>query len=100
MPFPKNKVRFCTAVGTSPRYSSIVDEESGIVTTKYVDCNTPLPDAENFNVAKLVKAGITLKEVNTSVIPSSPSDVESFVVDSIEKSKSKSNSQPSNNKDE
>lgn len=100
MPFPKNKVRFRTPIGTSPRYTAITDDESGIVSIKYVDCNTPLPDAENFDVANLVKAGITLKEVNTSVIPSSPSDFESFVSDSVEKVKSKINSQPSNKKDE
>lgn len=100
MPFPKNKVRFRTLIGTSPRYTAITDEDSGIVTSKYVDCNTPLPSAENFDVANLVKAGITLKEVNTSVVPSSPSELDSFVTESLTKAQFKSNSQTSNKKDE
>lgn len=68
MPWPKLKVRFNKSFGSCPRETTIEDKETGITQTKIEDCNKPLPDAENFEIAKQIEAGLNLKEVNTKII--------------------------------
>lgn len=104
--FPNLKVHFVTPTGTSPRLRFAADEESGIVETRVVPCNVPLPSADMFDVVKMAKAGITLKEVNTKVLSDSDS-LDSFIEKSIKSNSKKSSDvaadddsvQPSNNKD-
>lgn len=70
MPFPRLKIRHNGGFGSCSRESSVTDPETGVVSTVMVDCNKPLPDAEMFDVSNMVKAGVTLDEVNTRILSS------------------------------
>lgn len=84
--FPKKNVRFCVAGGTLPRLRTHVDEKTGMVIQEYGDCNTKLPDAEMFDIANQIKAGITLNEVSTQIISdASYAEVNAGVADIVSK---------------
>lgn len=68
MPFPKCKIHFNKSFGSCPREITIEDPETGICTTKLEDSNKPLPSSEKFEINNMIKAGVTLNEVNTNII--------------------------------
>lgn len=70
MPFPVNKVVFYRGFGSCARETSVVDKDTGVVTTSIEPCNVKLPDAEMFEIQNQIKAGVTLDEVNTNILGS------------------------------
>lgn len=70
MPFPKNNVQFKSSFGSCQITTAIEDETTGVITTRKKDCNEKLPDAENFEIANQVKAGVAMQEVNTNILSS------------------------------
>lgn len=70
MPFPKNHVQFRQSFGSSPITTTIEDESTGVLKEITKDCNEKLPDAENFEIANQIKAGIALQETNTKILNS------------------------------
>lgn len=89
--FPKKNIRFCAAGGTLSRIRTHVDEKTGVVVEEFGDCNTKLPDAEMFDIANQIKAGITLNEVSTQIInDASYADINAGAEDVIAKAIKKS----------
>lgn len=90
MPFPRLKVRFNGNFGSCARETTVTDPETGVVSTVMEDCNKPLPDSSMFQINNLVKAGVTLDEVNTKIL-SSGIDTEAFTsaVETVKKSTTK-----------
>lgn len=70
MPFPKNHVQFRQSFGSSPIIATIEDESTGVLKEVIKDCNEKLPDAENFEIANQIKAGVALQETNTKILSS------------------------------
>lgn len=68
MPFPKNNVQFKQSFGSCPIVTTIEDESTGVLTEVTKSCNEKLPDAENFEIANQLKAGVAIKEVNTKIL--------------------------------
>ena len=97
MPFPKLKVCFNRGFGSCVREVSVVDQDTGVVTTTTAPCNTKLPDAELFEIQNQIKAGVTLDEVNTKILGSGidtvslTEAVETVVKNSNKKSKEVNN---------
>lgn len=99
MPFPKNKIHFNKSFGSCPRESTIENPETGVEIPITKNCNEKLPDAENFKIDNMIKAGVTLNEVNTNVINNNDGinvkELENAVETVIKKSK-KSNNEVTN----
>lgn len=68
MPFPKCKIHFNKSFGSCPRETTIEDPETGVEIPVIKNCNEKLPDTENFKINNMIKAGVTLNEVNTNII--------------------------------
>lgn len=104
MPFPKMKIHFNKSFGSCPRETSIEDPETGITITKLEDCNKPLPSSEKFEINNMIKAGVTLNEVNTTIINNNNGinlpELETAIETSVKKSKkTKSNNNEVINED-
>lgn len=66
--FPKNKI-----VGESSPHRAVletVEEVGDMFITTYKSDNPVLPDAENFELKKMLDAGVDLKQVNPKIIDS------------------------------
>lgn len=70
MPFPKNNVQFRQSFGSCPIVTTIEDESTGVLTEIKKKCNEKLPDAENFEIANQIKAGVAIQEVKTKILSS------------------------------
>lgn len=70
MPFPRCKVRFDSTFGSLAREVSMTDPVTGVVSFTVEDCDKPLPDSRMFDISSMMKAGVTLNEVNTNILSS------------------------------
>lgn len=95
MPFKKCNVQFHKAFGSSPRETTITDEETGITRETTKNCNEKLPDAENFEIANQLKAGVNLQETNTKILGSKIN--EEAITAAIKKARAKKTTTTNNN---
>lgn len=100
MPFPNVKFCQCVSRGSSPRLRMDTDDESGIAVERFEPNNKPLPDKEFFMIGNMVKAGVTLKEVNTKILQDDSPDAVNKYVDEVFTPSKNSDVQPSNNKED
>ena len=101
MPFPSFKISVNGSFGSCQREVQVTDPDTGIVTTAMEDCNKKLPDASMFQINNMIKAGVSLDEVNTKIL-SSGVDTQALTeaVTTVAKSGRKAKSQSSEVKNE
>lgn len=103
MPFPKCKIHINKSFGSCPRETYIEDLESGTCIEKLEDCNKPLPSSENFEIQNMIKAGVTLNEVNTNIINNNNGinipELEQTIEKTIKNSKKTKSNNEVNNED-
>lgn len=82
MAFKNQKLMHCTGnVPVSlPTYESVDSSDGSEIRVVYSDdCNLNIPSPCDYNLEELLRAGVPLETVNSSVIETPPSDVEGII---------------------